>query len=95
MDSVEWKRIEKKGQVQILDQYLSDAYFLFQRMEYPRISAYQFIIYFLIKLICENNTFAGFDEIKNSLSAFTKAGDLPYDFRWSIRDDDGYIISKR
>ena len=74
------------------DLFLEQSFSRFRTSGIPRIAASQFLLYASIKLACQYGIAAGFATLKQHLEEVSGTEDSQYRFRWSVRDEDGYII---
>lgn len=74
------------------DRLLEESFSLFPTSGIPRITASQFLLYTCIKLASQHRSACGFRTLKQYLEELSGAEGSQYRFRWSVRDDDGYIM---
>ncbi|RMG31698.1 MAG: hypothetical protein D6732_14430 [Methanobacteriota archaeon] len=86
-----WSKLSQDRQQQLITEYVSIGFDIFRTMEYPRISAYQLILFIIIDLL-DKGIGAGFEEIKQSLDYFSRRTHIRWSFFWSAIDDDGYLL---
>jgi len=87
-----WHSLSEDSQALLLEEYVGLGFQLFRNELHHRISAYQLVLFIILKLLFEEKTSAGFEDIKQALSKFSKSGNIRWSFFWSASDDDGYLI---
>ena len=87
-----WHRLPQDRQESLIEEYVSIGFPLFRTMEYPRISAYQLVLFTILHLLFDKHVIAGFEDIKQALSKFSRSGHVQWNFFWSSLDDDGYLL---
>lgn len=87
-----WHQLPEDRQESLVEEYVSIGFPLLRTMEYPRISAYQLVLFTVLHLLFDKHVIAGFEDIKRALSKFSRSGHVQWNFFWSGLDDDGYLI---
>ena len=90
-----WHSLSEDSQALLVEEYVEIGFRLFHTAVHYRISAYQLTLFIILKLLFERQILAGFEDIKQALSEFSKSGHIRWDFFWSTMDDDGYLILLR
>jgi hypothetical protein len=90
-----WKKLTSTHQKSLIKTYVLKGFSLFRTMEYPRISAYQLVLFTVIRLLFCENVAAGFENIKQALSEYGNSSSDGWVFYWTEMDDDGYVLLPR
>lgn len=70
---------------------LRESFRLFRTGAIARVAASQFLLYASIRLASEHGLAPGYDGLKAYLEE-ASGGQGPYTYRWSVQDNDGYIL---
>jgi hypothetical protein len=92
MKTNSWSQVSVKRQESLTEYYVKIGFSLFRTMQYPRISAYQLVLFIVLQLLFENGIIAGFEDIKRALDQFSRSGKVQWNYAWFPLDDDGYLI---
>lgn len=87
-----WLDVPEAHKQSSIKNYVEDGFGLFRTMRYPRISAYQVVLFIVLRLLFDEGIVAGFEDIKQALDKFSQIGDFRWSFFWSAVDDDGYLL---
>jgi len=87
-----WCQLSTGQQRALIDELVSLGFSFFRTMEYPRISAYQLVLFAILYLIYDKQTLATFEETKKALGDFAQERHPEWNFFWSAHDDDGYLL---
>jgi len=87
-----WHSLSEDSQALLIEEYVDVGFRLFHTEIHYRISAYQLVLFIILKLLFERKVLAGFEDIKKALNKFSKSGHIRWSFFWSAIDDDGYLI---
>jgi hypothetical protein len=87
-----WQSLSEDSQALLVEEYVDIGFQLFHTETHYRISAYQLVLFTIIKLLFERNILAGFEDIKQALNRFSKSEHIRWNFSWSAIDDDGHLI---
>jgi hypothetical protein len=87
-----WHSLSENSQALLIGEYVELGFQLFSTELHHRISAYQLVLFIILKLLFEEKTLAGFEDIKQALNKFSKSGNIRWNFLWSAIDDDGHLI---
>jgi hypothetical protein len=90
-----WELLSSAQQKSFVKTYVSIGFSYFRTMEYPRISAYQLVLFTAIRLLFCENVVAGFEKIKQALSEYSDSASDGWTFYWTEIDDDGYVLLPR
>ena len=90
-----WEMLTNSERGVLIKDSVSIGFSLFRTMEYPRISAYQLVLFTVIRLLFRENVVAGFENIKKALSEYSDSSPDGWVFYWTQMDDDGYVLLPR
>jgi hypothetical protein len=90
-----WHSLSEDSQALLVEEYVEIGFQLFRTSVRYRISAYQLALFIILELLFARQISAGFEDVKQALSDFSKSGHIRWDFFWSPMDDDGYLILLR
>jgi len=91
----QWGKLSISRKRSLIKFYVSTGFSLFRTMEYPRISAYQLVLFTVIELLLVEKILAGFEDVKQALSKYSDSSHEGWIFYWSELDDDGYVLLPR
>lgn len=90
--STVWDQVPEADQLSLIMEYVQIGSPLFRTMRYPRVPAYQLVLFTALRLLCDENIVAGFEDIKRALDKYSRSNWAQWTFFWSDYDDDGYLL---
>jgi len=92
VDFLQWSNVPVAKQDRLIKEHVKKGFSYFRTMEYRRVSAYQLVLFTVIRLLLCEKIAAGFEDIKQALSAHTDSSSREWVFYWTAMDDDGYLL---
>lgn len=86
-----WVDLSEQQKSQIIHDHVKSGFDLFKTMAYPRVSAYQIVLYTIFSLYFKKKIATQFSDIKKSLEFYSDSG-KNWKFKWLSIDNDGYLI---
>lgn len=90
--TIAWSELPETRQRKLIQRYVREGFSLFRTMQYPRISAYQVVLFVILRLLFDERIVAGFGDVRRALDMFSRSGHPQWTFFWSDLDDDGYLL---
>lgn len=90
-----WSQVPEVEQKTLIQHQVEAGFQMFRTMQYPRISAYQLILFVVLHLLFTYRIVAGFEDIKLALDGLSRTEQSQWSFFWSALDDDGYLLLTR
>jgi hypothetical protein len=87
-----WNQLPETDQWSEIVEHVRIGSSLFRTMQYPRVPAYQLVLFTALRLLYGENVVAGFEDIKRALDRFSRSDQARWRFFWSDYDDDGYLL---
>lgn len=86
-----WDQVPEADQLFVVAEYVRIGSPLFRTMRYPRVPAYQLVLFTALRLLYDENIVAGFKDIKQALDRYSRSDRARWSFFWSDYDD-GYLL---
>ena len=87
-----WDQVPDVDRLSMIMKYVEVGTPLFRTMRYPRVPAYQLVLFTALRLLYDENVVVGFEDIKRALEEYSRSDQVRWSFFWSDYDDDGYLL---